>query len=387
VKSRFFPGGGWLPLAVAAVLAETGLGSAARGADPPIAWLTGSALRRQLDAVETVYWSGTPLRDAITGFSRARRIAVLIDRRVDPGQSVELRLSGQPVEAVLGELAASLGIGVCWMGPVAYFGPVEATSRARTVAQLRREEIRRLPIGVQRKLHAAGRIRWDDFAEPRDLVVEMATEIGLEISGLDQVPHDLWAEADLPPLAWVDRLALVVGQFDLTFQVAPDGSRITLVPVPDDVMIERDYSVGRQAEQLASQWAALVPDSQIDVVGGTITVRGLLEDHERIANSLRSPRPRPTPDRPSHSPRKDEGTVTGKVSGELGDLLDKLAARYQLSLKIDRAALREAGISLHQHVSCTVKDATVDELFEAVLSPAGCTFSRAGSAIEIGPAP
>jgi hypothetical protein len=37
-------------------------------------------------------------------------------------------------------------------------------------------------------------------------------------------------------------------------------------------------------------------------------------------------------------------------------------------------------------VSFSVRDATVDELFEAVLSPAGCTFRREGKTILVVPA-
>ena len=77
----------------------------------------------------------------------------------------------------------------------------------------------------------------------------------------------------------------------------------------------------------------------------------------------------------------------GRGKGQLGRVLDQLAARLELELRIDREALQQAGISLDAPVSFSVKNATIDELLEAVLAPAGCTFRREGKVVEIRPAP
>ncbi len=354
------------------------------GAEPPVAWHGGAALQKELARPVDLFWSGLPLRRAITDLSRTRRVGVLIDRRVDPGQELEMKVSGMPLEQVLREIADHRQLGLTWLGPVAYFGPPQATSRVRTLAELRREEARRLGAAAGQKFLLPERARWDDFAAPRDLLREWADRSGIEISGLEQVPHDLWAEADLPPLSPVDRLTLITGQFDLTFQLAADGSAVALVPVPDDVAIERSYPGGRQPDLLAEKWAAMVPDAQIQVVAGEILVRGLLEDHERIAGSTRPPRGDTR--RPIRRQQVEE-TFSGRLAGPLGQLLKDLATRFQLELRIDADALEAAGVSLHKHVSCVVEDATVDELFEAVLAESGCTFRREGKVVEIGRAP
>jgi hypothetical protein len=370
--------------AIATLVGAAMLGATAAGAEPPTAWLTGPALEKRLAEPVDVYWSEAPLRQALARLSRAERVAVLIDRRVDPGQKLELKRSGLPLGAVLEDVAASRGLGISWLGPVAYLGPPAFTSRVRTLAELRREEVAGLPVRAARKFLLPKPVAWDDFAAPRDLLVGLAAESGIEIFGLDQVPHDLWAAADLPPLSLVERLTLLAGQFGLTFQVAADGSSVALIPVPDDVAIERSYPGGPQPEQLARKWAALLPDAQVHVVGTEISVRGRLEDHERIRGSGR-----PSPSHVSAPVRKgqDEDKFTGEVSGQLGPLLNGLAARFQLQLRIDHQALQEAGISLEQPVAVTVKDVTVDELFRAVLAKAGCTFRRNGEVIEIRPAP
>jgi len=364
---------GWMFVQAAAVAAGTVMAALANaGAETSTAWLTGSALARQLAEPVDVYWAGTPLRQALDSLAHTRRVAVLIDRRVDPGQELDLKLDGLPLDRVFREIAKNRGLGLCWLGPVAYLGPTRVTARLRTVAELRQEEVRSLPAAVRRKFLLPERLRWEDFATPRDLLSELAAQSGIEISGLDLVPHDLWAAADLPPLALVDRLTLIAGQFDLTFQLAADGTAIVLIPIPEDVAIVRSYPGGRRPEQLAEKWAALVPDSHIKVVGDKVFVRGLLEDHERSKPAGRG---------------KEQRLFTATIANKpLGQVLEHFARQLELELRIDHEALEQAGVSLEQLVSFSVQNATFDELFEAALEPVGCTFRRRGNVIEIRPA-
>lgn len=369
-------------MAVLASVAPPGPG--ATGAEPSIGWLTGSALERQLAAPVDVYWSGIPLRQAVGNLSRTQRVAVVIDRRVDPDQAIDLAVSNRPLRQVLQEIAEDRGLGLSWLAGAAYLGPPRVTAGIRTLAELRREEVDRLPANARRTFLLPEPARWEDFATPRDLLRRAAVDAEIEISGLDQVPHDLWAGADLPSLCLVDRLTLIAGQFDLTFQVAANGSGVALIPIPDDVALERSYPGGRHPSQLADRWKALVPESQIKVVGDQVVVRGRLEDHERIAQPSRpSQRQTPGPVRPSQGEKR---YTVGQTTGPLGQLLEQLAAQLALELRIDRQALEQAGISLQQPVSFSVKEATLDELFEAVLAPAGCTFRRRGNVLQIRPA-
>jgi len=61
--------------------------------------------------------SGNPLRAAITSLSQAQQVAILIDRRVDPGQKLELTLKDVPMESALQTIADRCGLGVSRLGP------------------------------------------------------------------------------------------------------------------------------------------------------------------------------------------------------------------------------------------------------------------------------
>lgn len=359
---------------------------AVSAAAEPVGWLIGPAFQERLSRpADDIYWSSLPLRQAIDRFSRAEKTAVVLDRRIDPDQRVDLTLSKLSLRDAFQRIAEHLEVGVSLPGSVVYFGPPAVAARLWTLAELRREEARRLSGAMGRKFLQAERMSWPDLSTPRDLLDGLARQSGITISGLEQIPHDLWAGADLPALPLVDRLTLVAVQFDLTFEIAADGRGVRLVSAPDDVAIVRGYPAGRQPQETAARWAELAPDARIKIAGEKIFVKATLEDHQRIADAQRPVR-RSAPRPPRAKAEGEKRYTVAAAKGPLGKMLQELAARFELELQVDEDGLRQAGISLQQHVSFSAKDTTVDGLFEALLKPAGCTFQRRGKTIEVRPA-
>jgi hypothetical protein len=318
-------------IAITAGLAAGAHPATAAASDP--AWVTGLALTRQLAAPVGVVWAKVPLATATGGLSRAEHVAAILDRRVDPDQRVDLTLSSVPLGTALEKIAASRQLGVTFLGPVAYFAPPEAAARLRTIAAARAKEIRRLPPAIARRLLRSGPLAWADFSAPQDLLTELGRQGGVEIAGLERVPHDLWAAADLPPLSWSDRVTLIVHQFDLTFEVARDGSSIHLVPLPQATAEEKRV---RPLPRAVGQPAAEVRLSRLAV-------------HEK----------------------------------PLGPVLEQLAQRLQFELCIDRSALEAAGISLDQRVSVEVEGTTLDEALAQLLRKTPLTFRHRGNVVEV----
>lgn len=343
-------------------------------------WATGSEFQRQLDTPIDVLWADSPLRDAMEGLSRRYGMALVIDRRVDPGKLVTVSESNVPLRQVLAVVAEQQNLGVSFPGPLVYLGPAQHTTRLRTLIEQCHEAARRLPPSASRKLLQARPISWPDFATPKDLLARLAEENDLRLAGLERIPHDLWASADLPPLPLVDRLCLIAGQFDLTLQLAADGATVTLVSIPDRVAVVRDYDGGRSPDELAAKWETLIPGARFKVLGGRVYVQGLVEEHERIMPPGRTAPPRKTP-------KGEKRYTVRKTRGSLDIVLAQLAAALEIEIRFDRPALAQAGISLEQIVEFDAEQATLDELLTAVLRPAGCAFHRNGRIVEIGPAP
>jgi hypothetical protein len=350
------------------------------GASP---WATGPALQEQLAESTNIIWVEVPLRQALESLARNKNVAILLDRRVDPDQKIDISLHQTRLRNILEAIAEKYNLGLSMVGPVAYFAPPEAARKVRTLVALRQDDIRRLTSGAVKKFFAQKPMAWDDFSQPRELLEKLGAENGVRITALEQIPHDLWAAADLPPLDLVERLTLLAGQYDLTFQVSADGSRVILLPAPEQVELARTYQVGRQAQTTAEKYASLAPRARIKIDGQRIIVTGTIEDHERIS-APHDPAERDTvkPANPDFTQKRYELTVVEKP---IGPLVEQLARQLNLELKIDRQAIDQAGISLDQRVSFSVKNATVDDLLRTALQKTGLKFIRRGKTLQIEP--
>ncbi|MGD0653230.1 MAG: STN domain-containing protein [Thermoguttaceae bacterium] len=330
-----------------------------------------------------IVWGEIPLRQALESLARNKKVAVLIDRRVDPSRKIDISLHQTPLKDVLETIAQKCNLGISMVGPVAYFAPPEVARRVRTLVALRQEDVRRLAPAAAKRFFNQKSMAWDDFAQPRELLEKLGTENGFRIEALDQIPHDLWAAADLPPLELIERITLIAGQYDLTFQVSADGNRLTLLPVPEHVELVRTYPAGRQAQATAKNYASLAPQAQIQIDGDKIIVTGMIEDHEHISAPHR-PAERNTAKSADTDFTLKQYTLT-IVEQPIGPLLKQLAPQLNLEIKIDDNAIRQAGVSLDQRISFSVKDATLDELLRAALQQTRLKFVRRGNVVQIEP--
>jgi hypothetical protein len=366
-------------LKVAAILAILITGSATGGDG-----LQSHSAEERFDRPVSVLWSETPFRDALDRLAAGQKVAVWLDRRVDPGRPVSLTINNTPVRDVLARAARDQGLGMCFFDSVAYLGPPEVVGRLRTLGQLRRQDVETLPRGVAKRFLRTETTRWDDLSSPRELLAALVQRNGLVIDGLDRVVHDLWPAADLPSLPLVDRLTLILAPLDLTFQLEDRSGRIRLVPVPNRVALTRRYPGGNNAAGLAEKWRRTIPESHIRVEGNQVVVEGRLEDHESLESERRQPRAQI-----SLADRQDGDLDHLRIKYfvvkdlPLEGALRQLATRLNLELHLDADALRRSGMDVDRRISLTIRDATVDELFRAILQPAGLTFRRDGSTLEV----
>ncbi|HET6879665.1 MAG TPA: STN domain-containing protein, partial [Pirellulales bacterium] len=345
-------------------------------AQDPSGWLTGVELERQKEQPVTLNWTGVGVRQGLASLAKAERVAILLDRRIDPERPVDFVAKGVKLAELPAQIAEKVDGAATWFGPLAYVGPRDAAERLRTLAALRAADVRALPKPSRTRFERESAWKWDDLAEPRELVSGLAAEVGLTVENLDLMPHDLWPAADLPPLSWTDRLTLVANEFDLTFQFS-DDSRLRLIPIVAPVVIERSYPAVRQASELAARWRRQAPHAQIDVRGDQVIVRARLEDHELL---------HPARPAPSRAAKGGVAVYTLTVPDQpLSAVLDKLR-EAAIDIVVDEAALKKAKLSVDRRVSFSVERATLEELLEAALKPAGLTFERKGKGYRIVPA-
>ena len=356
-------------------------------ADEPIVWLTGDKLRAQLEQKIGVDWGGTKgltLRQAVTSLARSQKVAILLDRRVDPDQKIELSVADETLDAVFKLIADKKKIGVGQVGSAIYLGPTATAEKIRTLAALRHEEVLRLPSAERSRILRLRPQRWSDLATPRDLLAALAAETQIEIQGTEAIPHDLWAAADLPPANFVNRLTLIAGQFGLTFAFAEDGKSVRLVAIPATVVIEQTYplrnGLSQRGAEIVKKLTDSLPGAKIEATANKLIVRGRAEDQDFVDSYL------------SGRPAKQTTVTPGKkvyqltTSKPVGPLIEALGKKLDLEVKIDADAIKAAGLSLSKDVKVKVHDVSEDELLKAVLEPAGLTFVRRGKTIEVKPA-
>jgi hypothetical protein len=335
---------------------------------PSVAWKTGPDLRLALDSPVGVTWSGSPLRPSVQRLAREFRVAMWLDRRLDPGQSIELSIANEPLDVGCQRLAAKLNAGLSRVGPVVYYGPTFTAERLATVAAMRRADIERLPAAERTRLAATRNMRWDDLAEPRTLVRSTIAEVGLEVPNLERaMPHDLWPAAELPPMVWSDRLSLLLAGFDLTFAVDLAQRRVELQPLPESPRVEKVLAVKGNAAQVAADWADKFPQADVRVAGGKLAIRARYEDlevMERVARGERVERARVVA-----GPSEFTLTVENQPAGAI---IRHIAKQLKLTLEVAPDAVEP----LEKLVSVKAERLRLEDLLTAVLRDTGLRCDR-----------
>ena len=368
-----------LLLAITAFLAVCGV-DARTSTAADIAWLTGEPLKAHLEDKLGATWSEAPLRAALIDLGKTQKIAILLDRRVDPGQPLDLTLKDAPLQQALEQIAAKVKLGTAWVGGVAYFGPSATAQRLRTVAALRREEISKLPLAIRPKFIRTRAWKWDDLATPRELLAELGKEAGVTFAGGDAIPHDLWAGGDWPAMPWCERMTLILGQYDLTFEIAPGGEQATFMRLPDKPVLAKTYPGPANVGEIATKLRRLLPAARIEVASGKLSVEATAEDHDLVVDLLSGKSVKKT--------TTAEVTKIDKLAVQnipVGKLLPALGQKLGLEVRLDEAAIQAAGISLEKLVSVNVQNATLDDVFKAATANTGLSYRIREKKVEIFP--
>lgn len=330
------------------------------------------AMARPLEDV--VFSSGTPLRRAVDRLTETQGVAIFLDRRLDPGLGIELAARDQSLAHVLDRLAAQCGGVVSHVGPVAYLGPRNQTANLAQIVQQRRRDAEALPRALARRATAMRPWQWDMLAVPRDLLTDLAEQGGVTIDGMEQVPHDLWPAAALPPLAWTDRMSLVLAGFGLTFEFVTRQQQVRLVPLVPGELTVRSYSVNLTDEQ-RKLLTAEFPSARLRFSDAEIIVEGSAEEHERLERHLERGVASRRPPRPGLTT-----LFTMQVNAQpAGAVIKTIEQQLGLQFEVEPEAVER----LQRRVTFEAREATLDALLQLALTPAGLYHEYEGERVWI----
>jgi hypothetical protein len=299
-----------------------------------------SASAGGLDAEVRAAWTRVPLR---TWAARASSIAgrpVILDRRIDPDLPVTLTARGEALRDVLGRVAADVGGSVDELESTIRIVPASAAGKSRLADADRRLRLAKASASARRILASEAAWSWAPAARPRDLVRHLADAAGLDVDGIDAIPHDHFPAADLPRLSLAERFDLVLAHFDrrVVWTTAASKPAGRIVPI----------------------------DAELDPGAGM---------------AVKQPRAR----LPSHKARADEvrDEFTLRLEAPLDQTLMALARQLDLEVEIDRESLVARGIALGEIVRADVQKVSREELFDAILNPVGLAWRLDGKRLEV----
>jgi hypothetical protein len=308
-------------------------------------------------------------------------VEIWLDRRVDPQQTIDIKIQDRPLADVLNKLTEPISLGWVELENLIYVGPIDSTRELPTLAAIARNSLAKVSAKDRKPWLEKSAVSWPRLSEPRQLLNEWLTSAGIELDNPTAVPHDLWNAKNLPSLSLVDRVVLLLAGFDQTCQISTNGKSCRIVPIARPVLLTREYRPGRQMREFVQQLQNIAGVS-INRSGSNIAVTGRVEDHERIAQLLQEDTPL------KREPPKPKGRTSAQVfslrleNQPVGKVIAQLAAQLGLEVVWDSALSANLQTKL---VSCDVVDGDLPTLLAAILSPAGLTFELNDRRLEILP--
>lgn len=346
--------------------------SPANGQTHASAPLTGDAFWRQLASPASATWSGIPLREALSSLSQQWQIAFFLDRRVDPDQKIEFSSENQTLEELLEQLAVKLDLSVSVVDCVIYIGPPGVASKVATLAEVHYDAAQR---NRQAALTKRRELQWPWLAEPRTILADVIATTGYKCTNLTDVPHDLWAANQMPALPITHLLTLLLAGFDLTFQCDVSSGSLRLVPMPEEVVLVREYSVAGNLLQKKAAIQQQLGDVAMEWSGNRLRVRGSADAHYKIRRILQGPI------QPTVRAAPSQVRYTLRTANRFEPLARALAARLQLTIEIDP---RVAEIR-NRLVTIDVRNATREQLLDALVDSVGWQYELSGNHLRLFP--
>lgn len=338
-----------------------------------------------LDRRTTIILDGQALGAALQRLGSTLGVPLWVDRRVDVGAPASIAARDESVAEILRQLGTPKGLAAKETAGVVYFGPAKSADELATLLALARQQVNGLAADRRSRWLARRASSWSALSEPRRLVSDVAEAAGARLSRSADVPHDLWPARELPPMAAIDRLTLLLIGFDLAPQISRDGRELSVAPMRRPVEIVRLY--GATGKQAAAVQAVVdespEPKPRVEHRAGRLQVSARWEVHERIAElaANRAADPTPAPAQPAPN-RKQVYTITIQKK-PLGAVLEQLGTQIGFAVEWDDALARAKPQAKTALVSCQVERATLDELLAALLEPAGLSHTRKDGRVTI----
>lgn len=364
----------WLILTVAGISGQV-VAQDSNVDSNPVDWHTGKALEEFNELAISAWWTDVEFRDRIMRFSVNQRRAIFLDRRIDPSQLVSLSLKNVTSERFLWSAAQQCGAGVCRIEDFYYIGPHETVSVLPAVC----DQIRKTTSQKRR----ASMVDWTKRAtlvisgptEPKQILATLAQENNFRINNIEAVPHDLWAEFELPRTSLQIRVAILLAGFNKSFERNADGTEINIVDMPTVNKTEVTYRNLDDVSKLAQQLRPKYPNLKISVKSKRLVASGEPSSIEKLGFELT------TSQIPIVSANAQQ-VYTLRQRSSRGSILATAAQIIKSKLTFDRS---DSGISdsLREQFEINAVDASPEQLINIALQGTDLTYEILSGELRI----
>ncbi|MFY9251848.1 MAG: hypothetical protein WAO83_00195 [Fuerstiella sp.] len=325
--------------------------------------LAGKQLADALAQRRSIVTSGVTLKQTLLTLQRDIRIAVVLDRSIDPSMVPEVSTKYITNEQLIRSLAEACSLQTSIGDRYVFIGMPQKAGRLKTLTEINRQTIlslrSKLDKAVYLKLSEPLSASWPALSEPQKLIQKAANSVGIRISNPESIPHDLWPEVTLPKLTFSDYATLILNQFDMTFEI-DDQATLAIVLAKSNVRIEQRYRVSsKDKTDINEKWMNAFPDLDVKWSGSTAIVSASIETHEQL-EQLRIGKAEKTIDAASLRNRKFTMNVPS------GTTLKRLLATFEQSgihIQVEGRTDGELEKLLQQTVEFDVSGSPADEFF------------------------
>ena len=292
-------------------------------------------IKRKLLGRISITWQGQELGQAIQRIAESQNISIWLDRRVDPQQRIQVRISDTPLQQALEIVANQYHLDIVLVGTVLYMGPQQSVQELPVLLQEARSTLARVPVRQRRLWLQAEACSWPRLSKPRQLLNEWLSAADLSMHNEESIAHDLWKASKIPPLSLIDRTVLLLFGFDKTCQISPDGKSCRIIPI-----------------------------------------RGSVKSNKRPLSKVPIPQPK--------RKHRESKVYTLQLQNQpVGRAINQLAQQLQLEVHWDPELMNSIPKAQEVLVSCDVKNVLLDELLNSILQPAGFQHKRKGQLLTI----
>lgn len=324
------------------------------------------------------------LRDYLQRLAGERQVAILLDRRIDPGQRVNVALAADffddGIRSLVGQVAADVSV----VGDTIYVGPPESTRLLRTRIAIARNALDGVQEFTPRRQFEILRryeVHWPDLTSPREIVQEIARRYDIKIEGIAQIPHDLWGSGSIAYPNLIEALTLVLTQFHLGFEWK-DATTIRIDPEVVALEIQQRHRPrGMSLDAAMDLITREHPTLPLATEENQLLISGTVEQHESVAILLgeKPPRQRSAANVESAALRNRRFTLK-MVRKPFGSLMATLQ-QQGITIQYDPRELNKSGIDLAQKISLELEQATIDQLLEQSCEKVGLTYRIEGETV------